>query len=556
MAGRRRAYAVGVTLVAVDGRPTPGESVEVDPYRELEALPDMLPPRRSAEENAALLGQITAAEAMLAGLRVRAVMGLAAARPASVDLRSGQPGAATDEGVPGPGRLPDVSEFFPDELAMVLACSRTAASRLTDQCSALWEKLPATLAALDAGRLDWPRARAIADELGWKARAVAPEVIAEVEAAVLPGAEELSIRQLVAAVRRELTARDAAASDRRRADAERACDVTVRPIGDGISELVARMPHELAAACRRRVHDIAWQARTDGNDRPLGVLRVGALADSVLQPWHADSPSVTATITVDVPLAALAAEGFPAEGGPTPLASRPTPLALRPGAPAATTAEVDGEPITAAHVRRLLTELDALGLRAPVGGDLRYALTDDEGGLLAVATDTELRATARRGCADHPAGDCGCPVLGIPGPVDRYGPTPGQVRYLHTRDRTCRHPGCANRAGWSDADHVVPHAAGGSTACENLCCLCRRHHRLKTHAPGWRHTMAPDGTLTVTTPSGVARTSRPFRRRRAATARHTRAPDPPLLPLASARVIPERPGRRADPGPDDDPPPF
>jgi hypothetical protein len=39
--------------------------------------------------------------------------------------------------------------------------------------------------------------------------------------------------------------------------------------------------------------------------------------------------------------------------------------------------------------------------------------------------------------------------------------------------------------------------------------LCRRHHRLKTHAPGWRFTMTADGVLSVTTPSGVTRTTRP-----------------------------------------------
>ena len=47
------------------------------------------------------------------------------------------------------------------------------------------------------------------------------------------------------------------------------------------------------------------------------------------------------------------------------------------------------------------------------------------------------------------------------------------------------------------------------TDCDNLCCLCRRHHRLKTHARGWLYVMTPDGVLSVTTPSGVTRTSRP-----------------------------------------------
>ena len=315
---RRREYAVGVTVIPVDP-PSPGELEEFDRFAETATLPELLPRGRTATENAQLLRQITAAEAMLAGLRVQAVAEFAAARPDTTDQRFGD-----REEIPAPGRPEGVSEFFADELALVLSCSRTAASVLTDQCTALAEKLPATLAALDAGTLDWPRARAIADELGWKARAVAPTVIAEVEAAVLPGAGELSIRQLRAAVRRELAARDAAASDRRRADAERGCDVTVRPLGDGVSELVTRMPHEVAAACKRRVDDEAWAATTTaGEDRPLGVVRAGVVADCILQPWDPDRPSVTADITVDVPLAALSAERFRADGNPLPAVLAP-----------------------------------------------------------------------------------------------------------------------------------------------------------------------------------------------------------------------------------------
>jgi hypothetical protein len=31
----------------------------------------------------------------------------------------------------------------------------------------------------------------------------------------------------------------------------------------------------------------------------------------------------------------------------------------------------------------------------------------------------------------------------------------------------------------------------------HLCCLCRRYHRLETHAPGRRYVMCSDGTLLV-----------------------------------------------------------
>ncbi|SFT90513.1 hypothetical protein SAMN05660657_03801, partial [Geodermatophilus amargosae] len=89
-------------------------------------------------------------------------------------------------------------------------------------------------------------------------------------------------------------------------------------------------------------------------------------------------------------------------------------------------------------------------------------------------------------------------------------------------------------------DHVIPHTCGGATDCANLCCLCRSHHRLKTFARGWRFHMSPDGVLTVTTPSGITRTTRPLGLRPPPA-----APDPPT-------GEPEPNGM----APADDPPPY
>ena len=164
-------------------------------------------------------------------------------------------------------------------------------------------------------------------------------------------------------------------------------------------------------------------------------------------------------------------------------------------------------------------------MQAPTGGSLRISITDPvSGALRATVGRRELQTIARRGCPVHPSFDCGCPVLDAPARVHRYEPTPAQRRFATARDRTCRHPGCDHRAGWADADHVLPHARGGQTDCANLCCLCRRHHRLKTLAPGWTYAMTPDGILTVRAPSGVTRTSRP-----------------PGLQLTGPRVPPDHP---------------
>jgi len=249
-----------------------------------------------------------------------------------------------------------------------------------------------------------------------------------------------------------------------------------------MSELRSQLPTPDAAAVRARVDAFARALKADGDERPIGNLRAQVLTEMVTQPWR-DQPHVSAHLDVVASLDVLEAAAVGAPG-----AGRDAPT-------------VDGQPVTAVQVREVLERLDGLcpgGLQAPFGGSLTISLVGGDGSLLATATRGELERAARRGEG-----------LDRPPSIDRYQPTPAQRRFVITRDRTCRHPGCTNRAGWADLDHVVAHAHGGPTDCTNLCCLCRRHHRLKTHGPGWRYAMTADGVLSVTTPSGVTRTTRP-----------------------------------------------
>jgi hypothetical protein len=403
-----------------------------------------------------------------------------------------------------------VSEFYADELAMVLNCSRTAATLQWEHSTTLRRRLPATWAALADGVLDWPRARAIAAELGWPARGTPDDVVAAVESVVLPRAAELSITRLRSLVQRELIKADPAAADLRRKKAERDADVTVRGIGNGMGELRAAMPMPEATEIRAEANAQAHALKEAGDDRPLGQLRGAVLHGLVTRSWE-ERPGVSAHVEVVASLDTLesAAAGAPGIGREPVL--------------------VDGDPVTAAQARELLERLDALcpgGLQAPTDGTLRIAITDGDGRMVAAATRRELESAVRGGRG-----------LGPPAAVDRYEPSPAQQRFTRTRDRTCRHPGCGNRAGWADLDHVLAHAVGGDTDCANLCCLCRRHHRLKTHARGWHYVMTADGVLSVTTPTGVTRVSRPP---------GMSAEDCPVL-----RVEAER-----QPVPDHDPPPF
>ncbi len=289
-------------------------------------LGELLPASRlTPEEKAVELERIARVEGQLAAYKAELVVGLAHDRPDAADPQRGTPGSASpvwardgDE-----GRLAGVSEFFPDELALILRCSRADATTLAEIALTLLDRLPATWSALVDGGVDWARARALARELGWPARDTEPEIVAEVEAAVLPHAAELSVTKLRALTRRELLRRDAAAAERRRKDAERAADVTVHGAADGMAELRAFLPAPLAAAIRETVDGYALLAKEAGDPRGMGPLRAGVLADLTLRPWDETRPPVTAHLTVVAALPTLASR--PASTPPAPF--RPGPRA-------------------------------------------------------------------------------------------------------------------------------------------------------------------------------------------------------------------------------------
>jgi len=489
-------YGVGLTVQPL-GLEDPGSAGPPGAVARPSRLTEVLPVGEWSDAEQALeLERIQRMKSVLAAYEAAVVVGLAGHRP--------------NDGADADGPIPGTDEFFVDELAVVTNATVRSAARLAADSYVLVERLPCVWAALADGELDWPRARMFVDVLGSTAGGVAETVAPR----VLSDAVSLSLGRLRARLHREVLAVDAAAAERRRVEAEQHADVRVHPTGAGMAELAVELPAPVAAACWSTVDELAWMRRNDGDARPIGQLRSGVLAELLLRPWDVSRPAVTAQLTVVAPLDAL-----PPDGGGT--------------------AEVDGLPITAGQVRELLARLDAVcpgGLQAPAGGSLRVAVTDGDGALLATAGRRELARIARRGCSEHPDTGCGCAVLGPPPPVDRYVPSAAQRRFVKHRDRTCRHPNCGQPVGRVDLDHVTPYPVG-ATDCDNLCCLCRRHHRLKTHAPGWRFVLTADGRLKVTTPSGVTRTTRP----------------PGLRDRIEQRALPAPP---PPPAPPEEPPPF
>src|SRR4051794_21272424 len=128
----------------------------------------------------------------------------------------------------------------------------------------------------------------------------------------------------------------------------------------------------------------------------------------------------------------------------------------------------------------------------------RIALVDALTGALVSLTDLPgLTRATRDGLA-----------LGAPPPSDGYRPGAALDRFIRHRDRRCRFPGCRLPVSRGEMDHRIAWPEG-PTDVTNLGGFCTGDHRGKHQAPGFTYDMKPDGTLLVTTPSGITVTTEP-----------------------------------------------
>jgi hypothetical protein len=369
-----------------------------------------------------------------------------ARRPARLDLVVADPALARSEDAP-PGQW--VREFADDEIAVKLRISRAAASvRIRLACSLV--TLPATRAALGAGRIDVTRARVIAEETD----ALDSSARREVEGAVIGAAERLPAARLRPTVRREAHAADTVAAQARCNAARTERRVVITPTVDGMAELWALLPAVEAMAIGTAVSAAARTSRANaepGDARTMDQRRADALA----------APFLEALDTGELSGVRLAANrGRAAELQVTVAASTLLGADDRP-------AELRGYGVITAGTARAL---------AP-DSRWRRVLTDAlSGAVLDVGTRT-------------------------------YRPPADLARHVQTRDQRCAFPGCGWTAEVCDLDHVVPFP-GGRTSAANLRPLCRRHHRFK-HSGAVRIELDEDGTTRWHLPGGQIHEVRP-----------------------------------------------
>jgi uncharacterized protein DUF222 len=506
---------------------------------------------RLIDDGAALLGVALAAHqasGRAAARQLRALAEFTRHRPAgSFDRAPGEPGAASAASRAGrPEVLTTVSEWAADEVATRLHLTGQSAQELLVLAVTLDEQLPATLTALEHGRIGRRHAEVLAELLPLLTD---PALRARVEARLLARVKSKTPSQLRVAARRAVLSADANAALRRAAAAVRERGVRLHPGKDGTDTLSLSHASPVARACHDALERYAEACRTEGDTRTKQQRMADCLADLVLRPGGENGlPPVQAQLTITAAAATLLGGDEPGaiDGEPLPaevIREIAYALGLLPRPTAATSSiSPDGTDTCPVPPR---TDSETTGAPRPNGADIGYAGTQRDGAANAPDSDRAAAGDAveerRDALADlllsrwvtgttlaarpqvaitHPLTGAllaltdaaairrGEPI-GRPGRTLAYRADAAVDRFVRARDRRCRFPGCRARPRRCDLDHQVPYDRGGPTSPCNLCCLCEHHHRLKTLAPGWAMTPVPGGGMRWTLPGGHQVTTHP-----------------------------------------------
>lgn len=187
------------------------------------------------------------------------------------------------------------NEFLGEEIAVELGCSPNTARNRLYRAERLCERLPDTVEALCEGSIDWGKACALEEITG----PLSAEQAHAVETWVLDRAADKPHAAFTACARRRVLRADPnGAADRARSRrAER--QVWLRPLDDGMAELGARLPAELATAAYSRIDRLARSARTGGDERTMDAVRADVAADLLTGHDRGASTDVRVNVTVD-----------------------------------------------------------------------------------------------------------------------------------------------------------------------------------------------------------------------------------------------------------------
>jgi hypothetical protein len=371
--------------------------------------------------------------------------------PESIDFAATWTSGGGDTGIPiaGPG-APLVSEFCIAEFALAIGRSTDSGRVLVAHAVETRYRLPQTWTRVRSGALPVWRARRVAE----KTLALSPEAAAFVDAQVAPFAHRIGVAGLerlvdeaIARFRPDLAAENAQrAADRRHFDIHAdqiSFDGTVRVEG----ELDLADGIDLAEAVCRTAESL----KAGGSEQSLDVRRSRALGEIARHQLALDLQTDDAEKS----------------------SARPTTKAR--------------QVVLYVHLSDAAVQ-GADGLHLARVENHRQVVTADQVRTWCANVDTQVVVRPVIDLAEHIH-------------VEGYEVPERLQEQTEARDHTCVFPWCTRAARNTDHDHVVPFEQGGATSSDNIASLCRRHHRLKTHAT-WRYTMLEPGSYLWTSPHG------------------------------------------------------
>ncbi|HEX6468816.1 MAG TPA: DUF222 domain-containing protein [Streptosporangiaceae bacterium] len=445
-----------------------------------------------------------------------------------------------DDPVPGSERHRRIC----GEVSLELTVSTTQAEELVFLADAMPDRLPATWAALRTGRIDYHRARAIADGLAVLDDELACQLEAELARAAVDDTTTLLRRRISRAVKKADP--DAAVQRTTRSRAERRVELWDNH--DDTCDLVGRhLDSTDAHAVHNRLTAAAQAMKADGDQRPIDHIRLDLYRDLLR---GVPLPEATHHLVTTPPAAEdadrlddAAATGHPAppdhdapaEPPGTPGAAA-HPMAAHPTGRlvdqmerqlAHTLAEAADERLTSIFERaRAEGRLDGM---ARLIGEAVDAMRD----ALDPLVDSWCRATndvptSMRGKGAAAASATGNRAAGRqrarpahrPAQADRrahgrdrrraerhghpgYRPPVALQRLIQRRHSTCVFPTCHRKAVHCDIDHTTPYDKGGRTCKCNTAPLCRAHHRIFKQHQQWKLVQLWPGLLIWVAPAGT-----------------------------------------------------
>ncbi|MCY4725856.1 DUF222 domain-containing protein [Nocardioides sp. STR2] len=400
------------------------------------------------------------------------------------------PGSEHEEPIAGDG-APLVAEFCLAELGGVLGTSTTAAKKLVGHALELRHRLPRLWALVQTGRVPAWRARLVAETTIHATPTLTRDAAAFVDAQVAAVAGKVGPAQLDRLVAEAIKRFDLAEADPAADPEDGYLSVDPRHVTihdddvhfAGTMRLEAQLDIADAVDLDRALAHGAATLKALGSQAPLGARRSAALGD-------------LARTQTALDLAGL---------------------------------DADREHLPPAREVVLHAHFDA-----GFSGD---ATVFGPTGRMEEGQRLVLLEQVKDWCADSRTRVTIRPVVDLNADLhtDAYEVPDRISEQVILRDRTCVFPWCTRPARGCDVDHVIEYdhdaaAEGrpqpGPTATWNLACLCRFHHRLKTHT-AWTYRMVEPGRFEWTSPHGHR-----YRRDRTGTTPIDPAepPDPTAIP--------------------------